>query len=81
MSCHSFEQKMNNICLKYQSKRTKFNKSIVAYLNKKFKINPRPNKSAIKQLASHTFLSSNQVKAWFLNKTLKYNHSKNIFDS
>ena len=73
MSCHSFEQKINNICLKYQSKRRKLNKSIVAYLNKKFKINPRPNKSAIKQLASHTFLSSNQVKSWFLSKTLKYN--------
>ena len=68
---------MNNICLKYQSKRTKFNKSIVVYLNKKFKINPRPNKDAIKQLAFRTSLSSNQVKSWFLNK-IKHTYTNGI---
>jgi hypothetical protein len=68
------QQKINNICLNYKSKRIKSNKSIADYLNKKFKINPIPNKNAIKQLASNSYLNSNQVKEWFLNQRLKYNN-------
>jgi len=70
-------QKINNICLKYKPKRRNLNKSIVTYLNKKFKMNPRPNKKTIKQITSKTCLNSFQIKKWFLNKRLKYNYKFN----